>query len=287
MTAGDQVDFISGATRLFAIVGHPIEQVRSPEMVTAELRRRGHDALLLPMHVLPEDFERALPALMTVANLDGLVFTVPFKQQAMSLADEIGPQARLVGALNALARRRDGRWHGEMFDGLGCVEAFQRRGLSFAGKRVMILGAGGAGSAIAVAIAFEGPAAIRIHDPAPGRADALAQKVRAAQPSLKVQAGNPELAGQDILVNASPVGMGGGEGMPIQVAALPPQLVVFDVVTKPARTPLLALAERCGCVTLSGPEMILGQVTRIVDHFGLSDRPETAPRGPAAAPGAR
>lgn len=276
MTAGDQVDFVSGSTRLFAIVGHPIEQVRSPEMITAELHRRGHNALLLPMHVLPDDFEHILPALMTVQNLDGLVFTVPYKQSALSLADEIGPQAQLVGALNALARGSDRRWHGEMFDGLGCVEAFHRRGLTFTGKRVMILGAGGAGSAIAIAIAFEGAAAIRLHDPAPGRADALAQKVRIAQPRLQVEIGTARLDGLDILVNASPVGMGDSNEMPILVAALPPQLIVFDVVTKPARTPLLALAERCGCTTLSGPEMILGQVSRIVDHFGVRAGSSTA-----------
>ena len=121
MEPSDEVDYISGRTRLFAIVGHPIAQVRSPEMITAELRSRGHDAILVPVHVLPNDFDVCLPQLMRVQNLDGLVFTIPYKLRACALADELGAQAQVVGAINALARRSDGRWHGDIFDGLGCV----------------------------------------------------------------------------------------------------------------------------------------------------------------------
>lgn len=93
MTHPDQVDYLSGKTRLFGIVGHPIEQVRSPEMVTAEMKRRGMDAILLPLHVLPDDFDTVLPQLLRLANLDGLVFTIPYKLRACALADEFGAEA--------------------------------------------------------------------------------------------------------------------------------------------------------------------------------------------------
>ena len=109
-SSADQVDYVSGKTRVFGIVGHPIEQVRSPEIITRELTRRGYDAVLVPMHVLPGDFDDVLPRLVRMQNLGGLVFTIPFKARAVALADEVGPQARTLGVINALGRTRDGRW---------------------------------------------------------------------------------------------------------------------------------------------------------------------------------
>jgi len=267
MQTSDEVDYVSGRTRVFAIVGHPIAQVRSPEMFTAEFRRRGVDAILVPLHVLPEDFAVVLPQLQRLQNLGGLVFTIPYKVQAYSLAQTLGGQAQAVGAINALAKAADGRWRGDIFDGLGCVEAFRRRSISFAGKRVMLLGAGGAGSAIAIAIGGERPAALRIYDVDVARAEALVRKVVHANPGVEATAGAPTASGVDILLNASPVGMLGDARMPFEAATLPPELVVFDAIVKPERTPLLALAESCGCTTLYGREMMRGQISRMTDFF--------------------
>jgi shikimate dehydrogenase len=267
MNLTDQVDYVSGRTRLYGIVGHPIEQVRSPEMITAELRARGQDAILVPLHVLPDAFDALLPQLMQVRNLDGLVFTIPFKVRACALADEVGDSARIVGAVNALARAGNGRWRADIFDGHGCVEALRRRGLQLAGKRVMLVGAGGAGSAIGVAVGFERPASLRIHDVDAGRARALAAKVARANPGIDVQADAPTIDGIDILLNASPAGMLDDTRLPFPIAALPRELVVFDAVVKPERTPLIELAQRCGCVTVLGREMMRGQIYRLADFF--------------------
>jgi shikimate dehydrogenase len=267
MEIQDEVDYISGRTRVFGIVGHPIEQVRSPEMFTAEFRRRGQDAILVPLHVLPEDFDAALPQLLRVQNLDGLVFTIPYKVRACAFADVMGGQGRFVGAINALARGGDGRWRADIFDGLGCVEAFRRRDISFASKRVMLVGAGGAGSAIAVAVGYERPASLRIFDVDAERAATLGNKVAHANPGLDVQLGAPTTQDIDILLNASPVGMLGDARLPIAAATLPRELVVFDAVVKPERTPLLTLAEACGCTTVYGREMMRGQISRMVDFF--------------------
>src|SRR6185437_2055394 len=205
-TFTDQVDYVSGRTRLFGIVGHPIEQVRSPEMFTAEFRRRGLDAILVPMHVLPDDFDALLPQLLRLSNLDGLIFTIPYKLRARDLADQLGGQARIVGAINALARDAGG-WHGDIFDGIGCVEAFRRRGIALTGRRALLLGAGGAGSAIAVALASERPASLRLYDVDTTRAQALAATITRAFSDLAVSAGPPRLDDIDILLNATPAGM--------------------------------------------------------------------------------
>jgi shikimate dehydrogenase len=269
MMTADQVDYVSGRTRLYGIVGHPIEQVRSPEMFTAEFRGRGHDAILLPFHVRPDDFEDVVPALLRIPNLDGLIFTIPFKQRAMQLASEIGPNARLVGAINALARAGDGGWNAEIFDGLGCVEAFRRRGVSFAGCHVMLIGAGGAGSAIGVAIAHERPAHMRVFDPDASRLAELAAKIRLVDPHIEIEAGPPKHEGYDILLNASPVGMLGDAGLPIDADRFGPGLMVFDAIVKPETTPLLALAQASGCAVVRGREMMRGQISRMTDFFGV------------------
>jgi shikimate dehydrogenase len=262
----DQVDYVCGKTRLFGIVGHPIEQVRSPEMITFEMTRRGHDAVLVPMHVLPDEFDAVLPQLMRLHNLGGLVFTIPYKARACALASELGAQARAVGAINALARGKDATWRADIFDGLGCVEAFRRRGISFAGKRAMLIGAGGAGSAIGHAIGYEGPASLVIFDVDAERARNLAAAVT-ANSGAPATAGAVTTDGIDILLNATPVGMLDDTRMPIAASRLPRELVVFDAIVKPERTPLLSLAERCGCTTVFGREMMRGQISRMVDFF--------------------
>lgn len=269
-TFTDQVDYISGRTRLFGIVGHPIEQVRSPEMFTAEFRRRALDAILVPLHVLPDDFEALLPQLLRLSNLDGVIFTIPYKLRACALADRLGEQARIVGAINALGRRPGG-WRGDMFDGIGCVDAFRRRGIPLIGRHALLLGAGGAGSAIGVALASERPASLRVYDVDATRAEALAARIGGAFPGLTVSAGAPRLDGIDILLNATPSGMLDDARLPIAITSLPRAMTVFDAIVKPETTPLLALAERCGCTTVRGREMMRGQIARIVDFFLASD----------------
>jgi shikimate dehydrogenase len=263
----DEVAFVNGQTRLYGIVGDPIVQVRSPEMVTWALQRRGLDAVLVPIHVHEAEFEQVLAQLMRVANLDGLVFTIPFKQRACALAASLGAQARAVGAVNALARGADGRWHGEIFDGLGCVEALRRAGVAVGGARAMLMGLGGAGTAIAAALAAERPALLRIFDLDSARCERTAAMLRAASPGTEVVVGAPLVDGMDLLLNATPVGMLDDARRPIEVAALPASLVVFDAIVTPERTPLLAFAESQGCRTVRGREMMRGQISRIVDFF--------------------
>jgi shikimate dehydrogenase len=263
----EEASFVSGRTRIFGIVGDPIEQVRSPEMFSAEFVRRGLEALMIPIHVLPGDFDACLAQLKRVQNLDGLVFTIPYKQAALTLADTLGPQARTVRAINALARQPDGKWVGDIFDGLGCVEAFRRRGYPLLDQRLMLIGAGGAGSAIGVAVAPEGPRSIRLFDTDQARAASLATKIRSVNPAIDVTVGEPLTTNIDILLNASPVGMLSDPRMPVDISAISPDVIVFDAIVKPEPTKLLALARERGCRTVFGREMMRGQISRMADFF--------------------
>jgi len=263
----DEVDYVSGRTRVYGIVGDPIEQVRSPEMITAEFVRRRIDALMIPIHVRPGDFDTCIAQLKRIQNLDGLVFTIPYKRAAIALADDVGIQAQAIGAINALARRPQGRWSGEIFDGLGCVEAFRRAGYAIEGQRLMLIGAGGAGAAIGVAMAHERPRSIRIHDIDRKRAADLATSIATVDSSIDVDVGAPVTIDIDILLNASPVGMLADPRVPVDISVIDPRTIVFDAIVKPEPTKLLALAERRGCRIVFGRDMMRGQISKIVDFF--------------------
>lgn len=267
MSTAQQVDFIRGSTRMFGIVGDPINQVRSPEMVTWAFHQRGMDAIVVPLHVRSDDFDRMMPALMHLANFEGFILTVPFKARALKFADRVGAQGRLLGSINQLVRRADGGWSGDMFDGMGCVAAFRCRNVWIHGKRLMLIGLGGAGSAIATAMAAERPAFMRIYDLDPARCAQAKDHIEHISPSTEVQIGQPIVDGMDMLLNASPVGMLNDPNLPISASTLPPHLVVFDAITKPEDTPLLRLAIACGCTVIRGREMMNGQIAKLVDGF--------------------
>jgi len=263
----DEVDYISGATRVFGIVGDPITQVRSPELVTAEFVRRQLNAIMIPVHAPTVDFETVLRGLMKMSNLGGLIFTIPFKTDAIRFVDVVGPHAKIVGSINAMTKLPDGRWCGEIFDGVGCIVGIRKAGLSLTNKRLQLIGAGGAGSAIGVAMAFEHPAQIRIFDPDNNRANLLAAKIKKVDGEIETLIGPPTVDGIDFIFNASPVGMLDDARSPIGNYTIPSSVVVFDAIVMPERTPLLEAAESFGCKTVRGREMMRGQIGRIVDFY--------------------
>ena len=263
----NQVDFVNGKTRVYGIVGDPIEQVRSPEMVTWEMQKRDHNAVLIPMHIARDEFDTVIPHIMRMRNLDGLIFTIPFKAQVIALAKTLGPQASQIGAINALKKHSNGAWSGEIFDGMGCVEAFKQRGITLQDKRLQLIGLGGAGSAICVALAYEKPKLLRLFDINPQTTERMAKMVNTISPQTVVEVGLPLAEGIDILLNASPVGMLSDARLPLAVEQFKKELIVFDAIVMPENTPLLSLAQDCGCQVVRGREMMLGQISKIVDYF--------------------
>jgi shikimate dehydrogenase len=137
---------LSGATRVIFIAGDPIAQVKAPGGVTAGLRRRGLDAIVVPIHVAAADFADFVRAATRARNVDGLIATVPHKFAAAAACAGGTGRARSIGAVNVMRRDADGTWFGDMCDGAGFVEAVTRAGGPPAGRRALLVGAGGAGS---------------------------------------------------------------------------------------------------------------------------------------------
>jgi shikimate dehydrogenase len=263
---------IDGATRLYAIVGDPIAQVRSPTVFTEAFAARGANAILFPAQIAPERFETVFPALMALGNLDGLLVTVPFKARAVPYASRLGATAQCIGALNALRREADGTWTGDMFDGAGFVRAAERKGQRIAERRVALFGAGGAGSAIACALAEAGVASIGIIDPQAGRAQALVDRLRPAFPRCRFDVATVKPPAADMVVNASTIGMRADDGMPADLGALAPDTLVGDVIIAEAPTAILRHAQQCGCAWVNGRDMHAGQADAIVGFFDPARR---------------
>lgn len=244
---------INGATRLYMIVGDPIEQVKSPAGMTHAFARAGMNAVLVPVQVSAADLATALVGADKIANLDGIVVTLPHKFDCFAHCASTSDRSKRLGAVNVMRRRQDGRWHGDMLDGAGFVAAAQRKGVAFAGKKVVLVGAGGAGSAIALALLEAGVASLYIYDNEEARAATLVSRLEGIGRSAVLQ-GVPDQP-LEVLVNASPAGMRDYPSFPWELDSLLPLSFVGCVVTNPVTTPLIAAARVAGCTTVTGSEM--------------------------------
>jgi shikimate dehydrogenase len=257
---------ITGTTRLYAILGDPLSKARTPEGMNALFAEHGIDAVMVPAEVDSAGFADAVAGFKRLRNCDGLVLTMPHKQAMCAYVDELRENGRRVGAINAARRMPDGRWVGDMFDGLGYVGALGRHGLDPAGKRVHMIGAGGVARAMAMALAQAGIAALTLRDQAADRATDLARAVSAAFPRVEARAVQGDAQRCDILVNATPLGMREGDSLPCDPAAVPSADIVSDVITKPEITPFLAAAQARGCKITSGKDMFEAQI-RLLTAF--------------------
>ena len=267
---------ITGATRLYAIVGDPIVQVRSPEVFSERFAAAGVNAVLVPALVAAKRFDTIIPALMALGNLDGLLVTAPFKARMVAFAHRLGPAAECIGAVNALRREADGSWSGDIFDGAGFVRGIERKGERIRGRRVLMFGAGGAGSAIGCALAGAGVGSIGIVDTGSGRAERLAGALRSAFPDCEIAASTTKAAGVDMIVNATPVGMRPGDGMPGDIGPLAADTLVGDVVVSDSPTAIIEHALRSGCRWVNGHDMHSGQIESILNFFALGSPPPGA-----------
>lgn len=259
---------IDGATRLYGIIGDPIDKVRSPGFFNAVFARQRMNAVFLPLHIAAADLAPAWEGLKRLRNLDGLSVTMPHKAAVAPLLDRLGPNAAAVAAVNTIRRAADGAWEGEMFDGEGLVAALRETGIALGAARVHQVGAGAVGRAIAVALARAGVGAITLIDTVPGRAAEVASMVSAAAPDVAVGTSG-EVGDADIVINATPLGMREGDPLAIEPARLVRHQVVVDVIPHPEVTPLLAAAMSAGCRTVNGKAMHAGQARLAAAFLGI------------------
>jgi shikimate dehydrogenase len=164
-----------------------------------------------------------------------------------------------------LRRNADGSWHGDMFDGMGYVQALALKGCTLKGQKALLVGAGGAGSAIAYSLATGGVRELAIHDEDTARRDTLVQRL-ASLGQCRVVVGSRDPTGFDVAINATPVGMKAGDPHPIDSSQFTPSMFVGCVITAPAVPPMIAAARAVGCNTLTGADMF-AQVKGLMVEF--------------------
>jgi shikimate dehydrogenase len=259
-------EFLNGATRVHFIVGDPIAQVKSPSGVTHAFNARGHNATVMPAHVSPKNLGHWLAGVSLSQNVDGIIVTIPHKFAATALCATVSARSEFLNTVNTMRRDAHGHWHGDMFDGLGFVEAMQRRGCALKGKTALLVGAGGAGSAIAHALIDGGVRSLAIHDADPKRRDTLIERLSSLGLGA-VTVGSADPTGYAIAVNATPIGMRPEDPHPIDSRKFVASQCVGCVITAPAVTPMIAAARTLGCNTVTGTDMFVCVRDLMVDFL--------------------
>jgi shikimate dehydrogenase len=260
---------ITGKTRLIVHLGYPTESFKAPMIYNPWFERKGIDTVVVPVGVQAPEYPIVLKALFETTNVHGALVTMPHKVTTLQLVDEVTTTAKIAGACNAILRRRDGSLLGDMFDGAGFVRGVERKGRQIAGARVLVVGCGGVGSAIAASLAVARPAVLGVYDMAGATAEALASRLRQHHPSLLVTTGSKDPDGYDIVVNATPLGMSPGDALPFDVSRISPTTFVGEVVMKEEYTPLLRAALDRGCSVQVGTDMLFEMIPAYLEFFGF------------------
>ena len=260
---------INGNTELIAHIGYPTHTFKSPMIYNPYFEEAGINAVVVPMGCQAQNYPLFLKSVFTLENIRGALITMPHKVSTVGLLDEVTATVRVAGACNAVKRLADGRLVGDMFDGAGFVRGVQRKGFDLTGKRVLVVGTGGVGCAIAASLAGAGIAAIGLFDLNTAGCEALAQRLKENYPKIDVRTGDRDPAGHDLVVNATPLGMNEGDPLPLDVSRLSPNTFVGEVVMKTETTAFLAAAQARGCRTQVGTDMLYEQIPAYLEYFGL------------------
>lgn len=266
---------ITGHTAVLGVIADPIAHVRAPQVFNPLFEAVGIDAVLVPVHVAPDGLATALDGLRRTLNLRGLAVTIPHKVAIARLCDTLGDNGRRVGAVNAV-RFEDGPngercLVGDMFDGRGYVAGMRAGGFDFDGKRVLQIGAGGAGMAIAFAVAEAGATALTIANRTPAKAEELAARVAVEFPGCAVRGApaDTDPGGYDVIVNTTSLGLKQDDPLPLDVERADRGCTISEIIMTPERTALLDRAEARGHPIHFGRPMLEHQAELILRFFGF------------------
>lgn len=276
---------ISGHTKLYCLIGSPVGHSGSPAMYNYSFARTGVDAAYLAFEIPLDKVQEGVAALKTF-QVGGFNVTMPDKTAVAGLVDELSPAARLIGACNTVTVGEDGKLTGHNTDGIGFVRNLHEHGVEVQRKKLVVLGAGGAATAICVQAALDGAAEIAIFnrkDEFYANGELTVEKLRQAVPACKASITPLEdgaalaeaVKGCDILVNATKVGMKPLDGETlIDPALFRPELVVADTVYNPRETRMIQEAKVAGCkAAVGGIGMLLWQGVAAYKLFTGKDMP--------------
>lgn len=264
---------INGATRLCCLFGDPVEHSRSPKLHNKAFKMAELNLRYVCFRTGGDEVEAAMNSLRQL-NMVGCSLTMPLKIAVLPYLDEIDQAAKLVGAVNTV-KNENGVLTGYNTDGYGFMKAFADRNIDVRGKKMVQMGMGGAGTAVAAQAAIDGMAEIAVFSPSTGKSwqrvtDEVAVIANGTDCNITLHDSNDlddlraQLANADILANATPLGMGKLEGQsPIPDASfLHKGLFIQDCIYSPAETALMKMGREAGCEAINGIEMLFWQGAR-------------------------
>lgn len=271
----------SGKTRVAGVIGWPVGHSKSPRLHGYWLRLYGIDGAYVPLPTPPERIAEAVQGLAAL-GFAGANVTVPHKEAALRLVDEVSPTARRIGAVNTIVVDAAGRTRGDNTDAFGFIENLKHatlpRGAAISLTRgpAVVLGAGGAARAVCVGLLEAGCPAVTLINRTRDRADAIKAAIDGPIATVAWSDRSAALANAALLVNTTSLGMTGQPPLDISLTALPGDALVNDLVYAPLETPLLAAARQRGHGTVDGLGMLLFQAQAgFAAWFGVT--PEVTP----------
>ena len=275
---------IKGTTGLMALIGSPVGHSGSPAMYNFSFRHHNLDYAYMAFDIKEDQVPAALDAIR-LFKMRGANVTMPCKNEAAKHMDELSPAARIIGAVNTIVNE-DGKLVGHITDGIGFVRNLKEHGVDVKGKKMVVLGAGGAATAIQVQCALDGAREIsifNIKDAFFERTLQTAEKIRKAVPECVVNVYDiadtakmtEEIQSSDIFANATIVGMKPMDDQSVvkDLSAFRPGLVVADAVYNPEETKLLREAKEAGCTCVGGKGMLLWQGVAAFKLYTGQDMP--------------
>ncbi|MBV8161114.1 MAG: shikimate dehydrogenase [Acidimicrobiia bacterium] len=260
---------VAGTTRVAAVIGSPIRHSISPVIHNAAFRALDLDWVFAAFEVAPGRAPAAVEGARDL-GLAGLSVTMPHKGDVARAVDRLTPTAEVLGAVNTVVRRGARELVGDNTDGAGFLDALRAdEGFDAAGRRCLIVGAGGAARAVLVALASAGAAEVVVANRTRGRAEQAA----ALAPGIARIGSAEEADHADLVVNATPVGMAGSRALPVPTSALGPGQLVVDLVYHPALTPLVEAARAAGATAANGLGMLIHQAAHAFRLWTGEDPP--------------
>lgn len=245
---------------LAGVMGWPVMHSRSPMIHNHWFARHGLAGHYVPLAIAPGTLEPALRALHPL-GFSGVNVTIPHKQAAMQIVDEVHASARAIGAISCVTVRPDGSLLGSNNDAFGFIRNLrqQQPGWRPEAGPVVVIGAGGGARAVCHGLLQEGVCEIRVVNRSPGRAEEVAQALRAGVKAFAWAERHAVLEGAALVVNTTSQGMVGQGALDLSLDHLPATAIAADIVYVPLETPFLAAARQRGNPVVSGLGMLLHQ----------------------------
>ena len=246
---------------LAGVMGWPVMHSRSPVIHNYLLARHGLVGTYVPLAIAPENLEGALRGLAPL-GFSGANITIPHKERALAIVDEVEPVARRIGAISCVAVRADGSLWGTNNDAFGFVQNVLQQQPAWRPDSgpVVVVGAGGGARAVTYSLAERGAPEIRVVNRTLARAGALAREFGSPVRAIPWTERHDALRDAAMVVNTTSQGMVGQPALDLALDTLPTSALVSDIVYVPLETPLLATARRRGNPTVDGLGMLLHQV---------------------------